>query len=107
MNVLSPCYFARVIILRYPIHFVNIKIFTNLLGSEEESKSIIDFIIMNEKIWPYTLDTRVYRWVEIGTDHYIVCSKSRIPKKISKKKIQAMKRKEDIKHSCLPRSIRQ
>ncbi|GFG40963.1 hypothetical protein Cfor_00005, partial [Coptotermes formosanus] len=29
--------------------------------AERGSKSIIDYVIANKKIWPYTTDTRVYR----------------------------------------------
>jgi hypothetical protein len=47
--------------------------------------SIIDYIIENEKIWPYILDTRSYRGAEFDTDYYLLCSKIRLPKKYLRK----------------------
>jgi hypothetical protein len=32
------------------------------------TRSIIDYIIANEKMWPKVMDTRVYRGAEIDTD---------------------------------------
>lgn len=50
------------------------------------TKSIIDYTITNEKMWPNVIDTRVYRGAEIDSDHYLVKTKIRIPKKYIKKK---------------------
>jgi hypothetical protein len=42
-------------------------------------------MIANEKIWSYVLDTRSYRGAEVDTDHYLLCSKIRLPNKYWKK----------------------
>ena len=36
------------------------------------TKSIIDYIMANEKMWPNIIDTRAYRGAEIDSDHYLV-----------------------------------
>lgn len=54
--------------------------------AERGRKSIIDYIIANDKIWPHVLDTRAYRGAEAVTDHYLVCRKIRLPKKFIKKR---------------------
>ena len=65
-------------------------------------KSIIDYVIGNEKIWPYILDTRVYRGAEADTDHYLLCSKIRLPKKyIRKQKVNKKIEKERYKIQLL------
>jgi hypothetical protein len=62
------------------------------------SKSTLNYVIVNEKIWPYIADTRAYSGVELDTDHYIVMSKVRIPKKyISQKPKKRTIRKERYK----------
>jgi hypothetical protein len=41
-------------------------------GTDRGTRSIIDYIISNEKVWPYIQDTRSYRGAEADTDHYSV-----------------------------------
>ena len=53
--------------------------------AQRGQKSIIDYNIANEKIWPYIIDTRSYRGAEGDTDHYLVCSKIKLPKKCIRK----------------------
>jgi hypothetical protein len=53
--------------------------------TESGNRSIIDYIIANEKIWSYVLDTISYREAEVDTDHCLLCFKIRLPKKYWRK----------------------
>jgi exonuclease III len=49
--------------------------------SAREQKSIIDYIITNEKLSLIILDTRVYRSFEIESHHYMLVSPARLQPK--------------------------
>jgi len=44
-------------------------------------RSIIDYILTNKKLSPLVNDTNVFRGYEVTTDHYLLISKIRLPKK--------------------------
>jgi hypothetical protein len=70
--------------------------------TERGNRSIIDYIIANEKIWSYVLDSRSYRGAEVDTDHYLLCSKIRKPNKYWKKaKITKLDKAEKYKIQLL------
>jgi hypothetical protein len=52
--------------------------------SARNSKSVIVYFIANEKISKLFLDVRTYRGCEIGSDHYLIQAKLRIPPKWQK-----------------------
>jgi hypothetical protein len=56
--------------LRIRNSFSRHKDIQKLTWAERGSKSLIDYIIANKKVWPYITDTRIYRGAEIDTDHF-------------------------------------
>jgi hypothetical protein len=53
--------------------------------AERGNRSIIDYTIANEKIWPHVLDTRSYRGAEVDTDHNLLRSKINYPRNTGRK----------------------
>jgi hypothetical protein len=72
--------------LRITNTFFNHKDIHKYTWEARGTKSIIDHIIANEKIWPKVMEIRVYRRAEIDTDHYFLISKIKIPKRYVTKK---------------------
>jgi hypothetical protein len=56
--------------------------------SARGARSIIDYIICNQKTANLILDVRIYRGLEIETDHYLVAAPLRIPPRWYKRKLQ-------------------
>lgn len=50
------------------------------------TRSVIDYVICNRKLFDLTLDVKACRGPELETDHYIVISPIRIPPRWYKKK---------------------
>jgi endonuclease/exonuclease/phosphatase family metal-dependent hydrolase len=61
--------------------FFNHKNIHKYTWSSKNSKLIIDYFIANEKGSQLFLDVRTYRGCEIGSDHYLIQAKLRIPLK--------------------------
>lgn len=47
--------------------------------SARGSRTIIDYVIVNEKVSKLVEDTRVYRGYDVGTDHFLLISRISIP----------------------------
>jgi hypothetical protein len=56
------------------------------MWSARGQRSIIDYIICNRKLSEMVLDTRVYKGLEIESDHYLVIAPIRIPPRWIQKK---------------------
>jgi len=46
-------------------------------------RSIIDYILTNKKLSPLINDTKGFRGYDVTTDHYLLISKIRLPKKMA------------------------
>jgi endonuclease/exonuclease/phosphatase family metal-dependent hydrolase len=69
--------------------------------SARGSRSIIDYIICNQKTANFILDVRVYQGPEIETDHYLVAAPLRIPPRWYKRNQQTRNSDKILKINLL------